>query len=88
MLFLLMFFAVSCEASVRTDGLNDWLSLGAERSLNAVYEHIPAGETNETKERLLTVVADRLLSGYMVESVVFTGEGDVSLKLAVRSKPP
>ncbi|MDR1943883.1 MAG: hypothetical protein LBQ19_03580 [Synergistaceae bacterium] len=79
--------AAPCAAAVRVEGLNAWLSAGAERSLSAVFEHIPAGETNSSKETLLTVVANRLLPGYKVESVTF-GESAVSVKLVAVSPPP
>ena len=79
----LLFCAAPCFAAVRVDGLNDWLTTAAERSLNAVYEHIPPEETQGVKEQLLRVVANRLLQGYRVDEVRF-GE-DVTISLAVET---
>jgi hypothetical protein len=74
-------------AAVRVEGLNGWLASGAERSLGAVYEHIPPGETSGYKESLIKVVAERLLSGYVVKRVALSGS-DVLVLLEPRSAPP
>jgi hypothetical protein len=81
-------WALPLEAAVKTEGLNAWLASAAERSLNAVLEHIPKDETDETKERLVTVVADRLLLGYSVEAVSFETGGDVTVRLRAASGKP
>jgi hypothetical protein len=72
---------------VSVEGLNGWLMSGAERSLGAVYDHIPSDESIENKRQLLTVVADRLLPGYMVSSISFRG-ADVTVRLRAASPPP
>jgi hypothetical protein len=80
--------ALPSGASVRTEGLNTWLASAAERSLNAVLEHIPKDETDGTKEQLLTVVANRLLLGYSVEAVSFETNGDMTVRLKASSEKP
>jgi hypothetical protein len=60
-------------ASVRVEGLNSWLAAGAVRSLEAVYDHIPPGETPDYKVALLEVVAEKLLSGYIVKDILWMG---------------
>lgn len=75
------------EAAVRVFGLGDWLSSAAERSLNAVYEHISPGESREAKARLLRVVADRLVTGFAVDDVTFS-EDFVFVRLRQQSPPP
>jgi hypothetical protein len=75
------------SAAVRVDGVADWLEGSARRSMEVVYEHIPASEPAAVKEELLRVVADRLLLGYTVRSVVFAG-GDVTIKLDVTKSSP
>ena len=75
------------EAAVRVEGVPDWLEASARRSMEVVYEHIPASEPAAVKEELLRVVADRLLLGYSVSSVTFAG-GDVAIRLAVTKSPP
>jgi hypothetical protein len=87
-LFFLIFFDMPCTAAVRVEGMNDWLASAAERSLNAVYEHIPKNGPAEAKERLMTVVANRLLLGYSVRSVTFAADEDVSLVLSAIENPP
>ncbi len=72
---------------MRVQGLGEWLSVAAERSLNAVYDHISPAESAGSKERLLRVVADRLLAGYLVEDVTLEGD-TVSVKLRSKSAPP
>jgi hypothetical protein len=68
--------------------MNDWLASAAERSLNAVIEHIPKSETDENKARLVEVVANRLLTGYSVEDARFEKNGDVSVTFKVSSNEP
>jgi hypothetical protein len=72
---------------VRVEGLNSWLTAGAVRSLGAVYDHIPPGETRDYKESLLKVVAEKLLSGYTVRSVAWTGP-DVRIVLDEHAPVP
>jgi len=78
----------AADASVKIDGMAEWLTESAERSLEAVYDHIPAAEPRDIKEELLRVVADRLLLGYSVESVTFTGRDDVVIKLKLTRAAP
>ncbi|MDL2264027.1 hypothetical protein LJC31_05185 [Synergistaceae bacterium OttesenSCG-928-I11] len=81
--FALLFFQTKPgAAAVRIDGLNEWLTLAAERSLNAVYEHIPSEESQDVKEQLLRVVANRLLQGYRVDEVRFQEDVTISLVVA------
>ncbi|MDR3254182.1 MAG: hypothetical protein LBT31_01270 [Synergistaceae bacterium] len=87
MFFFTAFPATSACAAVRVEGLNEWLTAGAERSLEAVYDHIASSETTDTKKQLLTVVADRLLPGFTVDSVSFRGV-DVTVRLRTSSSPP
>ncbi|MDR1514951.1 MAG: hypothetical protein LBS45_04585 [Synergistaceae bacterium] len=87
-LFFLLSQAAPGEASVRVIGMNSWLASAAERSLNAVLEHIPKNETDENKGQLVEVVANRLLTGYSVEDVRFDANGDVSVKFKVSSNEP
>jgi hypothetical protein len=68
--------------------MNDWLSESAERSLEAVYDHIPHAESDSVKQELLRVVANRLLLGYEVESVTLLQNGSVDIKLRLASIPP
>lgn len=75
------------EAAVRVFGLGDWLEGAAERSLNAVYEHIPATDSDAGKERLLRVVTNRLLAGYLVTDVRLA-DGEVSVYLERQSDAP
>jgi hypothetical protein len=74
------------DASVVIEGLSDWLAGSAQRSLEAVYEHIPPNEPRSVKEELLKVVADRILLGYTVARVAL--EGDVvRIELDAASAP-
>ncbi|MDR1471743.1 MAG: hypothetical protein LBS75_04395 [Synergistaceae bacterium] len=75
------------SASVAVEGLNGWLTLGAERSLNAVYEHIPNEEPVHVKEELLRVVANRLLLGYSVRAITFESGGIVRISLQMEGLP-
>lgn len=75
------------EAAVRVFGLGDWLTEAAERSLNAVYEHIPAADSDTAKERLLRVVTNRLLTGYVVKDVRLAN-GGVSVYLERQAAAP
>jgi hypothetical protein len=75
------------SASVRMEGLDGWLSESASRSMAAVYEHIPRLEPPAVKEELMRVVAERLLLGYSVESVVFAGD-EAILTMKVSSPVP
>ena len=84
-LFFLSAAAGSSEAAARVLGINRLLAPAAERSLSAVLEHIPKNETDEAKARLVTVVANRLLVGYAVESVSFEADGDLSVSLKASS---
>ncbi len=78
---LLLLYAGPSFAAVRVEGPNEWLTAAAERSLNAVYERIPAEEPQAVKEQLLRVVAERILQGYRVDAVRF--QEDVSIHLVV-----
>ncbi|MDR3165155.1 MAG: hypothetical protein LBU13_06220 [Synergistaceae bacterium] len=75
------------HASVRIEGLDGWLSESAARSMAAVYDHIPRSEPRAVKEELMKVVAERLLLGYSVASVVFAGDEAV-LTMKVSSRIP
>jgi hypothetical protein len=86
-LFALVVFTSAASASVRVEGLDDWLSESARRSMAAVYDHIPHSEPLAVKEELMKVVAGRLLLGYSVESVVFAGDEAV-LTMKVSSPVP
>ena len=86
-LFVLCAIASSSQASVTVEGLDGWLSESAHRSMAAVYDHIPRSEPPAVKEELMRVVAERLLLGYSVESVVFTGDEAV-LTMKVSSPVP
>lgn len=91
MFVLLLFFSLQirpAQASVRVTGLHDWLAAGAERSLNAVYDHIPSTEGVSVKEQLLTVVANRLLLGYAVERTTFRADHSVEIALRATASPP
>jgi hypothetical protein len=68
--------------------LNDWLGTAAERSLGAVYDHIPQNETADTKSQLLKVVAGRLFLGYSVRGVTFEGGDAYLVELDAASLPP
>jgi len=57
------------EAAVKVFGMKDWLAEAAERSLTAVYEHMPPSGSDESKASLLRVVTNRLLTGYAVEDL-------------------
>jgi hypothetical protein len=85
-----MIFAVvfPAGAAVRIEGLNLWLARSAERSMEAVYGAIPAGEMIDVKEELIRVVADRLLLGYSVESVSFGSDDEILIKLLVAEAVP
>ncbi|MDR1651977.1 MAG: TonB-dependent receptor [Synergistaceae bacterium] len=80
--------ASSGEAAVRVEGMKGWLSGSAERSLEAVYGHIPPSEGQSVKEELLQVVTDRLLLGYSVDSIRTDTRDLVTVKLRVSSPPP
>lgn len=56
--------------------------------MGAVYEHIPEESSPETKEKLLRMVAERLLTGYDVIGVAFGEDGDVTIRLAASAPPP
>ena len=71
------FFCPAAQAAVRVAGVNGWLSDAAGRSMGAVYEHIPEESSPETKEKLLRMVAERLLTGYDVIGVAFGEDGDL-----------
>lgn len=55
--------------SVNVSGLAPWQTEMAVRSLTAVTERLPSGQSDEVTERIMSVVAGRLFSGYKVESV-------------------
>ncbi len=73
---------------MRVDGLPDWLAAAAERSLNAVHDHIPAHESQAVKQELLSVVANRLLNGYEVHAVSFEADETVAIVLRPRASVP
>jgi hypothetical protein len=73
---------------VLVTGPNDWLAAAAERSLSAVYEHIPAEEPRAVKEQLLRVVANRLLQGYLVDEIRFGGHVSISLVVDAAAAVP
>lgn len=75
-------------AAVRAEGLSDWLTEAAERSLTAVYEHISADDPPAAKAELLRLVANRLLVGYSVSSVDFNEAGDVTVRIMPDLEPP
>ena len=83
---LLALASAAC-ASVKVEGLDAWLSESARRSMAAVYDHIPRSESPAVKEELMRVVAERLLLGYSVGSVVFSGDEAV-LTMKVSSPVP
>jgi hypothetical protein len=85
--FCLISTSSALNAAVRVEGLNAWLSESANRSLNAVYEHMPQGESDEFKESLLQVVANRLLSGYVVRSVTIEGSDVVVVLEPIEEEP-
>ena len=70
------------------EGIADWLKESAERSLEAVYDHIPAAEPIDVKEELLRVVADRILLGYSVESLALGGRDGVIINFELTQTPP
>lgn len=76
------------EAAVHVLGLDaEWLRVAAERSLNAVCDHISESETDEAKKTLLALVAGRLMAGYAVEDT--RGEaGEFFLTLRREAEPP
>jgi hypothetical protein len=84
---LVVLAAGAAGAAVRIEGLDGWLSESARRSMTAVYDHIPRTEPPAVKEELMRVVAERLLLGYSVESVVFAGDEAV-LIMKVSSPVP
>lgn len=83
-----VFFASRVEAAVRVSGLNEWLTSAAERSLGAVYEHIPTEESAAVKKQLLTVVTNRLLQGYLVTDIAFGDDGSVGISVAAVAEIP
>jgi hypothetical protein len=85
-----MFFhgCLPAHASVRVNGLNEWLTESAERSMEAVYSHISPSESAGIKHELLTTVANRLLLGYTVEGVTFQGKDGVEITLSPSAPPP
>lgn len=90
-LFVFVFLlsgAAPSLASVSVTGLNEWLTNAAERSLGAVYEHIPTSESHGVKEQLLRVVTHRLLQGYFVDTIEFEESGSVSIKVATSEAIP
>ena len=86
-LFLLA-SAVDSDAEVRVTGMKGWLAEAASRSLEAVCSHIPKDTPASTREKLLNIVAGRLLTGYSVESVTFESEDSVLVALAPTSRAP
>ncbi|MDR1509639.1 MAG: TonB-dependent receptor [Synergistaceae bacterium] len=85
-----MFFfgRAQADASVLVEGLSEWLTESAERSMEAVYGHISPSEPANIKQELLTTVADRLLLGYTAEKITFHGKDEVKIVLSPSSPPP
>jgi hypothetical protein len=75
-------------ASVRVEGLSEWLRESAERSMEAVYSHISPSEPAGVKLELLTTVANRLLLGYSVKRIAFHGKDDAVIVLSPSLPPP
>lgn len=59
------------EAKVTVYGMPPWLSLIAERSLSAVMENIPAGQSRDSVERVVGVVAEKIFTGFRPVKVAF-----------------
>ena len=89
-MMLLLLSESSSLASVKVSGINDWLADAATRSLAAVCEHMPQDTPNKTKEKLLRIVAERLLTGYTIESITFDSADSVlvSLKPSPKATTP
>ena len=68
--------------------MNDWLSVAASRSLEAVCEHMPSDTPLKTRERLLRIVAERLLAGYSVKSVEFEADDSVVVTFSPSAPAP
>lgn len=66
-----------CEAAVEASGVSGWVKTAAERSLSAVFENIPRHEPNDVKERLIRIVADRVLRGYSAGDIEITDDGAI-----------
>lgn len=82
-LLLLIFSPVSSEAGVRLEGVPAWLRSRMERSADVVWSEIaPKGVKSAGKDALdlLSVVAERVFSGYTVTRAFFR-DGDVVLRL-------
>ena len=89
LVFIMSVFGhVPADASVRVNGLNEWLTESAERSMEAVYSHISPSEPSGMKHELLMTVANRLLLGYSVDGITFHGNDEVEIVVSPSSPPP
>jgi hypothetical protein len=74
----LLLFALSGKPAfcdVIVEGFPEWLERVALRSLSAVWDEVaPRQVDKEEKERVLSLVASRLLQGYIVQSVSVRGD--------------
>ena len=68
--------------------MNDWLSDAAARSLAAVCEHMPQDTSIKTKEKLIRIVAERLLTGYSVRSIRFESADSLTVDFSPIAPPP
>lgn len=65
--------AVAGEVTVI--GMEPWLAETAERSLSAVMENIPEGQSATSVRGMVKAVSEKIFTGYRINSIDFSGGG-------------
>ena len=73
--------------SLRVEGVPEWLTLPARKSLEAVWREIPQDQPASARFRLLSVVASRLFQGYRLEREAGEGTEELRLRLVSLNAP-
>lgn len=84
---LLMFTGcASASYTVEAHGVADWLARIVERSISAVSQRMPSGQSSESAERVIEVISKKLFDGYSVDSVQIIS-GVIKISLSPEKSP-
>jgi len=84
----LLMFAGTASASymVEAVGVSEWLGAIVERSITAVAERMPETQSDESAERVIKVISEKLFDGYNVDSVKISS-GVIRIVLSPEKSP-
>ncbi len=83
---LLMFTGCASAYTVQAHGIPEWLANIVERSISAVADRMPEGQGDESAEKVIGVISEKLFDGYRVDSVDIAS-GAINITLSPTKTP-